>query len=252
MCRVCVHSSIKIVFFLVLCYMPYKKPYRSRKPFGKKSYLKRKVRKYGRYHKTAMLKQVGFPTNRVVKMRYVQANLLTSTSGVIAQQFFRANSIFDPDFTAGGHQPLGRDQWAVFYNEYVVLGAKLKARFNFISGTVPIQVGVFLNNSSTTTGTSFSELNEQGRCKDNVLNASSASKSTVITKTYSAKRFHNVVDVKDNVATLGAVMSTNPTAIADYVVFAQAQDTSGTVSCRVLIEIDYIVSLSSPNEIGQS
>lgn len=33
---------------------------------------------------------------------------------------FRSNSVNDPDFTGGGHQPRGYDQWSVFYNKAYV------------------------------------------------------------------------------------------------------------------------------------
>lgn len=33
---------------------------------------------------------------------------------------FNGNDIFDPDFSGGGHQPRGHDQWAVFYQKYFV------------------------------------------------------------------------------------------------------------------------------------
>lgn len=39
---------------------------------------------------------------------------------------FRLNSIFDPDVTAAGHQPLGRDHWAGVYKYYRVLAADVK------------------------------------------------------------------------------------------------------------------------------
>nr|WAE43061.1 MAG: capsid protein [Cressdnaviricota sp.] len=59
----------------------------------------------------------------VVKMPYVD---LTTTSfslaaGLSAYQQFKVNSIFDPDLTGAGHQPLGRDTWAAIYNYYKVL-----------------------------------------------------------------------------------------------------------------------------------
>lgn len=41
-------------------------------------------------------------------------------------QSFRGNSIYDPDYTGVGGQPTGRDQWASLYQEYVVLGSKIK------------------------------------------------------------------------------------------------------------------------------
>jgi hypothetical protein len=47
---------------------------------------------------------------------------LATSSGVGAQQVFRANSIFDFDFTGTGHQPMYRDQIAAQYQFYKVLG----------------------------------------------------------------------------------------------------------------------------------
>jgi hypothetical protein len=34
---------------------------------------------------------------------------------------FNLNSLFDPNLTGTGHQPLGRDQWSTFYSRYRVL-----------------------------------------------------------------------------------------------------------------------------------
>lgn len=213
---------------------PYRKPYRKM------------------YRKAKIYSQVGFPSTKVVKLRYVDAITLTSTTGSLAVNTWRANSPYDPYYAVGGHQALGFDQWTTFYNQYIVLGSKATCRFTFSSGSVPIQIGIILNSSNTILSTNFSGLNEQGLCKDQVLNASSASKPTVLTKTYSAKRFHNVKDLKDNYDDIGALISTNPTNEALYILFAQSQDLLGTVAARVVIEIDYIVMFAGPRELVQS
>ena len=41
-------------------------------------------------------------------------------AGLAGLYKFRANSIYDPDQTGGGHQPYGRDTLATLYNHYVV------------------------------------------------------------------------------------------------------------------------------------
>jgi len=202
--------------------------------------------------KLGMQMEVGFPKTKIVKQRYVDSVLLTSTTGSLATNIWRANSPYDPYYAVGGHQALGFDQWFNFYNHYIVLGAKATCRFTFTSGSVPIQIGILLNNSATLSATGYSGLNEQGRCKDQVLNASSAAKPTVLTKKYSAKKFHNVKDLKDNFDELGALVTTDPTATALFILFAQSQDLLSTVSCRVVIEIDYIVMYSTPKELTQS
>lgn len=197
---------------------------------------------------------IGFPINKIVRMKYVQANqLIDAVGGVMITQIFRANSIFDPDITGVGHQPLARDQWMQFYNEYVVLGAKISCKFTFVSGTVPIQVGVFLTNSNTIGTLQWPTITEQGKCKDNTLqSAASAANYVRVVKKYSAKKFHNVVNVNDNFDDLGAVFSTNPSSIANFAIFAQSQDMAATMSCRVTSEIDYLVALRSPNELISS
>ena len=44
------------------------------------------------------------------------------------QQVWRANSIFDPDYTGVGHQPICRDMWASMYGYYAVLACKYTIR----------------------------------------------------------------------------------------------------------------------------
>lgn len=47
-----------------------------------------------------------------------------SGTGIVAN-VFRGNSLFDPDFTGVGSQPLGRDEWSAFYRRYRVLASKV-------------------------------------------------------------------------------------------------------------------------------
>lgn len=42
---------------------------------------------------------------------------------------FNCSSLFDPDVTGTGHQPMGFDQLALFYNHYTVLGCRLTVEF---------------------------------------------------------------------------------------------------------------------------
>lgn len=60
----------------------------------------------------------------------------------------RLNSIYDPDYAIiAGHQPLGYDQWANFYQNYRVYKAKVICEFTNV-GNYPVRVG-FLPYSST-------------------------------------------------------------------------------------------------------
>ena len=96
--------------------MKYKPKYRSKKP----------QRKYKPQRSLALS---GFPQSKVVRLRYVEAigiNPVITGNGFYV---FRANSIFDPNYTGVGHQPMGHDEWSQSYNHYAVLGSKIKVTF---------------------------------------------------------------------------------------------------------------------------
>ena len=66
-------------------------------------------------------------------LRYHEVIDLVSTAGSLSQYGFRWNSIFDPDYSGGGHQPLYRDTYAAIYNQYAVVSAR--AKITFLSST---------------------------------------------------------------------------------------------------------------------
>lgn len=66
------------------------------------------------------------PNRHFCKMKYVTQFALDSPSGAPSGHVFRANGLYDPDVTGGGHQPLGFDQiMGKFYNHFTVVGSKL-------------------------------------------------------------------------------------------------------------------------------
>ena len=59
------------------------------------------------------------------KLVYTDTILLSSTGSVAFNTHtFRANSVFDPDWTGAGHQPTRFDQLAALYQRYEVLKSK--------------------------------------------------------------------------------------------------------------------------------
>jgi hypothetical protein len=60
------------------------------------------------------------PDSLFVKLKYVDQFVLNPTSASTDNYVFRANSLFDPNYTGTGHQPYGYDQWATFYSSWVV------------------------------------------------------------------------------------------------------------------------------------
>lgn len=64
----------------------------------------------------------GYNNNYTVRLTYSDCvNITFSGSGGSASRYFSLNSIYDPDASGGGHQPLMRDLWASQYDYYAVL-----------------------------------------------------------------------------------------------------------------------------------
>lgn len=71
----------------------------------------------------------------IVKMPYSEAGVNTSTvsaagDGYYITKEFNANSLFDPDETGIGGQPMWRDQWAGIYGRYFVRKFTIQARIH--------------------------------------------------------------------------------------------------------------------------
>lgn len=197
---------------------------------------------------------VGFPKTNMVKLRYVDSVQLNAIAGVIDTYVFRANSIFDPNFTGIGHKPNGMDQWGNFYNHYVVVGSKIKVTWATTSVTTTggLSVrGVFLSDD-TTYSTSLTDLLEQSQSRRSTA-LPSTTKPTVTVKGYSAKKFFNITNITDNWSRLGANFGVNPQEIAFFVLYyGNANASVDPIAVTALVEIDYICVFSEPKELPQS
>jgi len=79
-----------------------------------------------------------FPPQLFVKLRYTDflsssADNLTGLTG--SETAYRLNSLFDPYFSAGGHQPLGFDQLTPIYGQYTVYKVDVQVRVTSYSGS---------------------------------------------------------------------------------------------------------------------
>lgn len=72
-----------------------------------------------------------------VTLKYNHFFRLTSGT-TTGNNIYSGNSIFDPDVTGVGHQPLGRDQWATLYQYYRVVASKIQVTFVCQNATNPM------------------------------------------------------------------------------------------------------------------
>lgn len=226
--------------------------YRPRRPYRARRLRRAAIRRVKRRIPRGVSTQANIP--RMQKMRYVQDVALTMTAGATSKYEFRANSIYDPDYSGGGHQPMRFDQMAAFYADYVVVASKITVRHMGAGGSnAPYKIALYLNDTNTGAITSINDLIEQGRCRFKVTTAGVQHPQDKITLGFSAKKFFGVANIKDNVDRLGAPCTTNPADQAIYVLCTQPVDAASSITGEVLsITIDYLVWFNQPIQLQTS
>lgn len=106
----------------------FRKRRRTRKP-RRRSYRKRRSRfRTSRRRRTRRIRAVN-PRTRLVKLKYAEYFTLdVGVGGLGLGHAFRLNSLYDPNFSGTGHQPMGYDELATYYKNTMVIGAKVTLR----------------------------------------------------------------------------------------------------------------------------
>lgn len=196
-----------------------------------------------------------FPADQqIVKLRYAESIQLDAGIGSVSSYNFRANSLFDPNETGIGHQPLGFDQWAEFYNRYTVLGSRCTVIFNTDTNQTGVNQLCSLQLSrESSPGLNATTAIEDPNVATRVVNGVYNGKAGIVTlrKNYSAKKWFNVKDpmVLDHQT---CNFDQNPTENVRYIVSSWAMDGADPPNLHCTVIIDYIVKFSAPQRLLQS
>lgn len=187
-----------------------------------------------------------FPTQRIAKLK-LSTGLMTfnSTSGSLAGLDVYANW---PIY--GTRNAYGWDQWAALYNRAVVIGSKIQFYTSGVS-SFNAMGGIYLSDD-TTNFTDYQDLVEANKGKMFRLMSNNADPRKC-SHTFSAKKFFNIKDVKDNMDRLGnAVTSSTPPDAAIFKTWIQPVDKYQTGTLYATAVISYIVLFSEPKDVPNS
>lgn len=224
---------------------------RRKKRYTRKSKYPKRNSGYRNYLKrdTGLL-----PQGKVVSMRFNLTKTLVSTSGIEVHNTLRINSVYDPDKTGlTGTQPLGFDQYGLYYGSYTVLGAKVVTTFRWANlASVPAadQIPVLcysFPDDDTSVDTAL--LTKVERYPGLVKYLSPDPRSVVtLVNYYSTKKFWNVKDITADHQLHGAFTG-NPSkeAFINQGIQATSANTAGAVLMDTVIQ--FSVRLNDPKEL---
>lgn len=222
----------------------YKKSYsrRRRKP----SYRRKRTNKF-----TSLSAPI--PNSVIAKLRYVdQVQLDAGVSG-IATHTFRANSIFDPDFSGTGHACKFKDQYMGMFYNYTVLGSKITVQAAATSDVLSRQViSINLSDASTVVGSTLDAvLESRNTVWKSIGTATGGHDMVTIRKNFSGKRFWANKNMMSD--EFQGSSSTNPDEEAYYHITTSSFDpVADPAAVDLVVTIEYIVKFHGPRIVAQS
>lgn len=193
------------------------------------------------------------PLGRMFKatLPYIDYNISLNPPGAgqMAQYFFSANGLYDPNFTGVGHQPLGFDQIMIMYDHYTVIASKITVTFINEDSTYKQFVGVRLSDQTGTT-LDVTTVLENGMGKSTIVNSKGGNQDMVtLTLGCSPKKFFSK-SLNDN-QYKGDALS-NPPDQVFFNVWCAPVAAVDSSSVTVNVRIDYIALFSEPKILNIS
>lgn len=232
--------------------------YHRRVPRVKKTKSFRGFRKYRRY-RTDPKGMIGFPKQRIVKMRYT-LNFTLDSTGAVQTKAFAANNINQPDYGGTGKRPLGYTEWAGFYNQWIVVGSKIRILpiySSITAGAMPLTYGIYMK-SDNSTSAPLASLIEQGKCRFKNMQPINNGNYAPVSFNCSPKKWFNIANLKDNWDNMGSEFDlsgpgSDPARQIDFIVFVAAADGSTNVEpVNFTAQIDYLVLVRDPKTLPNS
>jgi len=197
---------------------------------------------------------VGFPKKMLMTHKYRERVTMVATSGALTKYQFSTNSLWDPNTSGTGHQPLYFDQMTALYDHYVVIGSRFRAKFcTDGASTVSATFTAYIDDDTTTTNIADIVTGGEQTQAYRQIQFVPAPMTRALTANlkWSAKKFFGK-GVLANTDLQGSGLS-GPNEQSQYTVLLQGNGTSSTtITGTLLVEIEYITVWKELKEVATS
>jgi len=198
--------------------------------------------KKGKYQKAVFtrMRGAGFADTLFVQLNYVESLNLSNGSPRI-QYTFRGNSLFDPDYTGTGHQPMYFDQYAAIYQRYRVLGSSIRVDCINAQGLSACYFIMFPNTEIATL-TSIPLALEQSRARAaNIMPIAGGGPAARYQQYCSTRKACGLTKGEFYDDTYSSTVGNNPNQIWYWNLFWETTDSSSDVTVNAIVKLVYYV-----------
>lgn len=190
------------------------------------------------------------PLSFKTTLRYCDTDVLNPGAGTIDTDTYGANCLWDPFLGAGGHQPRGWDELIALYNHCTVIGSRIAVQWANEDPNNSMVVGIALR-AGTNTETSINDYIEQGNCTYSILGSRDGGGEVKTSHYKFNNKFLGISHPMSETA-LRNNISSNPSELATYQLFAGSPVGTDTSPCQYQLTIEYRVVFTEPKAVIQS
>lgn len=209
-------------------------------------------RRYSTFSRKAVVPSGSYvPKSTHIKLEYQGEWVSTGNTATTYTTLFRANSLFDPDYSFGGQQPMGFDEWSAFYSTYKVIASKITIEaVNNIGSTIPTCSMVVYPSNSATTGTS-TRMEATPGAKIRIVGMGSGKHESVSLVHYATTDRVFAGAIRDT-STLCAATGADPSKVWWWILQFCSSQSGQNVQLRYKANIQYTVIFSDPKNLAMS
>lgn len=219
--------------------------FRSRKKTTRPRRRRRPANKTNRrYAKLTRVRAPGGIADRLyLKMKYHETSSLTSSAGVPASYIFRT-SLNDPNLTASGHYPMGRNQWSAFYNQYRIYGIGYKVTaYNTSAADVANFTVIQKPNATAVVSIDQQWETQYAKTKQCGLFGSGTS-SKIISGYMSTAKICGITKQRlSNDDIFSALFTANPVSMAYLHIYGSPADGAGSLTLQLNVQLMFYVQM---------